>query len=64
MVTKNDMKVSMNKVFNSFIPKEELKQFVLKDVFVRIICCIDSIFYSKYFDFMISRHMCLFLCKN
>lgn len=31
MVTKNDMKATMNKVFNSFIPKEELKQFVFKD---------------------------------
>ena len=31
MVTKNDMKASMNKVLNSFIPKEELKQFVFKD---------------------------------
>lgn len=31
MVTKNDMKASMNKVFNSFIPKEGLKQFVFKD---------------------------------
>lgn len=31
MVTKNDMKASINKVFNSFIPKEELKQFVFKD---------------------------------
>ena len=31
MITKNDMKASMNKVLNSFIPKEELKQFVFKD---------------------------------
>lgn len=31
MVSKNDMKASMNKVLDSFIPKEELKQFVFKD---------------------------------
>lgn len=31
MVTKDNMKTSLSKVFNSFISKEELKQFVFKD---------------------------------